>query len=135
MAAARALVAHPRVRVTALEARLGTRFTAETLARLQLMYQGVRFVWLMGSDNLVGFHHWDRWRVIMDCVPVGVLSRPEHQLHAAMAPAAQVYARHRVPAHAGQLLPNLAAPAWCLMTGPMLDQSSSAIRAAGKWRR
>jgi nicotinate-nucleotide adenylyltransferase len=31
MAAARALVTHPRVIVTDIEARLGTRYTAETI--------------------------------------------------------------------------------------------------------
>lgn len=76
MTAARALARDPRVRVTDLELRLGTRFTAETLARLKGYYPGVRFLWLMGADNLAGFHHWERWQDIMDMVPVGVLGRP-----------------------------------------------------------
>ncbi len=135
MVAARNLVRHPRVKVTALEVRLRTRFTAETLARLRLVYPGVHFVWLMGADNLAGFHRWDRWQTILETVPVGVLSRPGEQLHAALSPAARLYANARLPAGAGRLLPLRAAPAWCLMTGPMLEQSSSAIRAAGSWQR
>ena len=42
---------HPRLKVMALETRLGTRYTAETLARLG-RWPGHRFVWLMGADNL-----------------------------------------------------------------------------------
>ena len=52
LAGAQAMAAHPRIRVTAVEGRLGTRYTADTLRRLRLHYPGLRFVWLMGADNL-----------------------------------------------------------------------------------
>jgi len=61
MARARAVMADPRVTVTDLERHLGTRFTAETIARLKSLYPGVRFVWLMGADNLVQFDRWNHW--------------------------------------------------------------------------
>ena len=56
---------HPRVKVTDIEVQLGTRYTAETIAALQLRYPGVRFVWLMGADNLAQFHRWERWHEII----------------------------------------------------------------------
>ncbi len=65
LAAARAIMRRPRVDVTDVEARMGTRYTAATLAGLRARYPGVRFVWLMGADNLAGFHRWDRWEEIM----------------------------------------------------------------------
>ena len=49
---AQRVMRHPRVRITALEQQLGTRFTAETLEALTRRYPGVSFVWLMGADNL-----------------------------------------------------------------------------------
>ena len=58
MAAARQVMMHPRVKITDIETRLGTRFTAATLKRLLQMYPGVRFVWLMGADNMAQFHLW-----------------------------------------------------------------------------
>ena len=65
MARARAVMRHPRVRVTDLEARLGTRRTWDSLHQLKGRYQGVRFVWLMGADNLADLHRWDNWEEIM----------------------------------------------------------------------
>lgn len=135
LAAARVIMRHPRVRVTDLETRLGTRHTAETLAALGGRYPGVRFVWLMGSDNLVGFHRWDRWETIMASVPVGVLARPGEQLRAGLSPAARRFARWRVPQAAARSLPFRRPPAWCLVSGRMLDLSSSELRALGVWRR
>ena len=55
-ARAQAVMDHPRVEITDIEAQLGTRYTAQTLAALRRRYPGVRFVWLMGADNLAQFH-------------------------------------------------------------------------------
>lgn len=134
MAAARVLVTDPRVRITDLEARLGTRYTAATLAALRLHYPGVYFVWLMGADNLKGFHHWDRWQQIMEMVPVGVLGRPGQQLRAGLAPAARRFAAARIEPEAAGLLALMRPPAWTLLTGRMLDLSSTEIRSRGGWR-
>jgi nicotinate-nucleotide adenylyltransferase len=135
LAAARAIVADRRVAVTDLEARIGTRYTAETIVGLQQRYPGVRFVWLMGADNLATFHRWERWAEIMQMVPVGVLARPGEQLRAGLSPAARRFARWRLPQAEAATLPFRAPPAWTLVTGRMLDLSSSELRALGAWRR
>lgn len=135
LAHARAIMRHPRVAVTDLEARLGTRYTAATLRRLQAMYPGVHFVWLMGADNLAQFHRWDRWEWILQNVAVGVLARPGSGLRARMGRAARVYAGDQVTMGAAGRLGHLAPPVWAFADMPMLPHSSSAIRAAGKWGR
>lgn len=125
----------PRIVVTDLERRLGTRFTAETLAGLTCAYPHVRFVWLMGADNLASFHLWDAWGDIMRRVPVGVLARPSHRLTALRSPAARRYAAARLPE---ALAPGLAIakpPAWCFLNIPMRRDSSTELRASGHWRR
>ena len=133
--AARALMRHPRVTVTDLESRAGTRYTAETLALLKVRYPGVRFVWLMGADNLRSFHRWDRWEAIMESVPVAVFARPGEQLRAGLSPAARRYARWRLPQSEAAALPFRDPPAWTLLSGRMLDLSSTKLRASGAWKR
>ncbi|MHC0054813.1 nicotinate-nucleotide adenylyltransferase [Actibacterium sp. D379-3] len=135
LAAARALMNHPRVSVTDIEARIGTRYTAETLEGLQRLYPGVRFMWLMGADNLASFHRWDRWDWIMENVPIGVIARPGMRLSARMSKAAERYAFYRIPARAAVTLGRHRAPAWCFVNIPMIDISSTEIRARGDWRR
>ncbi len=133
LAQARRVMHHPRVTVTDLESRLGTRYTAQTVTALVAMYPGVRFVWLMGADNLVQFDAWQDWRQIMDTVPVGVLARPGDRLAARSALAARVYRRDRIAAPASGVLGRRAAPAWCFVNLPLNAVSSSAIRARGDW--
>ncbi|WP_224826345.1 nicotinate-nucleotide adenylyltransferase [Cognatishimia sp. MH4019] len=133
LAACRRLMQHPRVRITDFEARAGTRYTAETIVALRLAYPGVRFVWLMGADNLAQFHRWQQWRWIMRTVPVGVLARPGDRLVARTSKAAQVFEGARLSGRASQLLAYAEAPAWCFINVPMVDLSSTAIRAQGNW--
>lgn len=132
---ARAVMQHPRVTITGVEAVLGTRYTADTLGALRRLYPGVRFVWLMGSDNLASFHKWEDWRSIADTVPIGVLSRPGSRLSARFSPAARYMAAHRLPAAHARLLGRVGAPAWCLTDLPLNPASSTAIRARGDWVR
>ena len=131
MADARVVMQHPRVVITDIEARLGTQATADTLAALGPIYPGVRFVWLMGADNLAQLHLWRNWRFIMDTVPVGVLARPGQRISARMSPAARIYGRYRIDGQASHSLAGATAPAWCFVNVPMVDLSSSAIRAQG----
>ncbi len=49
LAAARALARHPRLRVSDLEARLGTRYSAETIAALRARFPSHRFVLILGA--------------------------------------------------------------------------------------
>ncbi len=60
--AARRLVAGRRVAVTDIEAQIGARYTHDTLAWLTRRAPDVRFVWIMGADNLIQFHLWRHWR-------------------------------------------------------------------------
>lgn len=135
IAEARRVMRHPRVVITDIEARIGTRYTAQTLARLIALYPRVNFVWLMGADNLTGFHRWDNWTWILDHVPVGVIARPGQGLPARLSRAASRYHTARLPASQAERLALTPPPAWCFLDVPMNDASSSAIRARGAWRR
>lgn len=135
IAAARAVMDHPRVIVTDIEARIGTHYTAETLARLGALYPGVSFLWLMGADNLATFHRWDRWRSILGTVPVGVLARPGQGVAARRSKAAVAYAPYQLRGRYSPCLASRRAPAWCFVNVPMIDISSSEIRARGDWHR
>ncbi len=61
---------------TAIETRLGTRYTVDTLRAIVRRYPRNRFVWIMGADNLVQFSRWKDWRGIAKTLPIAVVARP-----------------------------------------------------------
>jgi nicotinate-nucleotide adenylyltransferase len=129
---ARQVMQHPKVKITALEERLGTRATIDTIERLRAIYPGVTFVWLMGADNLRQFHRWGRWRDILRSVAVGVLARPGAGVRARMSVAARAFRVHQVDR--GENLRGRKPPVWCFVNLPLNDASSTEIRAKGGWR-
>ena len=134
MVACRELVDHPRIKVTDFESRVGTRYTAQTLAAIFQHYPQVRFSWLMGADNLAQFHRWQRWDWIMESLPIGIIARPGDRTAARLSMAAKRYENARLRGTQSQALMEGAAPRWCFINAPMLDISSSEIRARGGWK-
>jgi nicotinate-nucleotide adenylyltransferase len=121
--ARRLAAADRRIVVTDIEARLGTRYTADTLAALKERVPQARLV-------LIQLPKWKRWTTIMDSVPVAVFGRPTYALRALAGKAAQQYARYRLPPEAAPGLADRAPPAWVFIIGPMHPGSATAIRAA-----
>ena len=81
LGSARIMARHAPIRATAIEQRLGTRYTVDTLAKLVRRYPERRFIWLMGADNLVQFPLWREWRRIARTVPIAVFARPGYDGH------------------------------------------------------
>lgn len=129
IAAARALTHHPRIDVTGLEAVIKTRYTYDTISWLVTRCPGVRFVWVMGADNLRSFHRWQKWRKIAELVPIVVIDRLGPSLYAAASPAGNALARVRIPEHAASALPDRKAPVWAFLHGLKSPLSSTALRA------
>jgi nicotinate-nucleotide adenylyltransferase len=127
--AARRLAAHPRIDVTDLEAAIGTRFTCDTIEWLTRRFPAVRFVWVMGADNLAQFDRWRHWRAIAARVPIAVVDRFGASFAATASTAAHALASARMRESAARALPSRRPPAWVYLHGIKSPLSSTAIRA------
>ncbi|HLL28163.1 MAG TPA: nicotinate-nucleotide adenylyltransferase [Xanthobacteraceae bacterium] len=126
----RKAMAHPAVEVTGIEAALHTHFTADTVAKLKARYPHVHFVFVIGADNLAGFHRWKNWRALANMIPIAVIDRPDYDLSALSTPAASALARARIDESDAPLLPLLRPPVWVFLHGLKSELSSTALRAA-----
>jgi nicotinate-nucleotide adenylyltransferase len=129
LAKARAAAAKDRrIKVTDIEARLGTRYTAETLRLIVRRYRDVRFVWLMGADNLSQIAAWRSWQQIFHLLPIAVFARPSYCFEALAAKAARRFARHRLKEGAGRSLAKADPPAWLFVHSRLNRTSATEIR-------
>ena len=119
-----------RILVTDLESRLGSsRYTADTLRILRRRFPRLRFVWLMGGDNLVQIPKWERWPEIFRTVPIAVFDRPSYSLKALSGPAAKRFARYRVSVSDERRLAEMEPPAWVFFHTRLDDRSATRIRS------
>lgn len=133
-ASAARLADHPRMRVSDLEAQLGISYTSDLLEGLAPVLAQARFVWIMGADNLAGFHRWGDWEGIAASLPVAAVARPGANPKAGLSKFARRFARYRVDEPSAASLPGRGAPAWTVLTAPLNTASSTALRAAARAR-
>lgn len=124
------LATDPRIKVTAFEKTLGTSYTARTLEFIRTRNPHAHFIWIMGADNLAGFHRWQRWQKIATTFPIAVIDRPGSTLAYLSSKMARTFDYARVDEEDAGVLWQKRAPAWTFIHGPRSTLSSSAIRAA-----
>jgi nicotinate-nucleotide adenylyltransferase len=124
-----AAAADRRIRVSGIEAELGSTYTADTLKALRRRFPHTRFVWLMGGDNLIQLPYWKRWQDIFRAVPVAVFARPETSPRALAGIAAHRFAEARVMPAAARRLARMAPPAWAFFHTRLDPRSATRIRA------
>ena len=131
LAAARRFArSHRRIRVSDVENRFpGRHYTADTLESLVRRFPRLRFVWLMGADNLAQIPRWERWAEIFRTVPIAVFDRPSYAQRALAGAAAQRFARCRVPEAKARRLAETEPPAWVFLHTPLDPSSATRIRS------
>jgi nicotinate-nucleotide adenylyltransferase len=118
----------PHIRVTDIEVKLGTRYTINTVTQLTQRFPALRFVWLMGSDNLMTFHHWLGWQNLANRIPIAVVIRPGTALAPLASKAARYLTRFKAPDE--RALATTPPPAFAILDARRSPASATAIRAA-----
>lgn len=122
-------IAHdPRIKVTAFEQALGQSYTAKTLEKVRQKNRGVRFVWVMGADNLKNFHLWQNWQTIAKTFPIAVIDRPGATLAYLSSKMAKTFDYARIDEEDAASLASRPAPVWTFIHGPRSPLSSTALR-------
>ncbi len=129
VAEARRVARHPRIVVMDIEHDFKTHYSYDTLCALQKRFGQVKFVWLMGSDNLNIFRRWHRWADLARRVPIAVIQRPGTILSALNAKPIQRFGQSR----AERGLCRAGTPAIAVIDGKRNAQSATAIRASQRF--
>ncbi len=129
LAGARALASHPAISVTDIEQRLGTRYTADTLAALNFCFPRMHFVWIMGADNLAQISQWQQWTRVFNLAPIAVFDRAPYSFGALAKKAAQAFSRFKMKSKDAHKLVETRPPAWIFFHTRLHPASATEIRA------
>jgi nicotinate-nucleotide adenylyltransferase len=121
---------HPGIAVTGFAGQKASPYTIDVLAELKRRFPAVKFVWLMGADNLADFHRWRAWEQIFRLTPIAVLDRPTFRLKARASKAAHRFSEFHVDESDACGLAQLQPPAWTILTHRLSPLSSTTLRAS-----
>ncbi len=130
LATAKSVARDRRLRVSDLERRLGSRYTADTVAHIKRRFPRHRLVWIMGADNLPSFAEWRRWPALFRALPVAIFDRWPYSLYAGVAKPTKRFARGRLAERRALGLARCKPPAWILIHGPLHPASATELRTA-----
>jgi nicotinate-nucleotide adenylyltransferase len=120
---------HPRIEVTGFAGEKSSPYTIDLLSEIKRRFPAVKFVWLMGADNLADFHRWRAWERIFKLMPIAVLDRPSFRLKARASKAAHRFSEFHVDESDASGLAQLEPPAWTILSHRLSALSSTKLRA------
>lgn len=121
----------PSFVVSDIEARMGLRYSLDTVLWLKARFPGVRFVWIMGADSLASFDLWKGWTDLVREIPIAVVSRPGLAIRSRFSPMARRFAQGRLPLARARSLAFANPPAWIYIPAPFHFISSTDLRKRG----
>jgi nicotinate-nucleotide adenylyltransferase len=117
-----------RLRISTIEADLGTHYTADTLRALTARFPRTRFVWLMGADNLSQIPRWQAWSSIFHLMPIAVFARATYDSKALAGKAASRFKRSRRFLRPAGRFASRTPPVWMFFHSRLHPASATVIR-------
>ena len=134
MAGAVALARHPCIRVTDIERRFGTTYTADTLVILKRCFPKTSFVWIMGADNLAQISKWQNWTRIFNLLPIAVFDRAPYSFGALAGKAAKAFFRFKKKRSHACGIADMKPPAWMFFHTRLHPGAATEIRSRRRAR-
>ena len=111
-----------------IEKKINSKYTYQTLDYLLNHYINIKFFWIMGADNLINFHKWQKWRKIFKEVSIVVFKRHGYNNQALKSIACRTFTNNRI--NSLQINKNhfIKLPSWTWVDNREIKISSTEIR-------
>ena len=116
------------INVKEIEKKISSKFTYQTLNYILNHYSNIKFYWLMGADNLINFHKWQKWRRIFNEIPIVVFKRHGYNIKALKSIASKTFENKKYIHYKEKLHKNIELPCWYWINNKEIRISSSEIR-------
>ena len=116
------------IKVLSIEKKIDSKYSYQTINFLQNYYTNIKFFWLMGADNLISFHHWQKWRQIFNNISVVVFKRHGYNIKALKSVTSKTFSRFRIVSTPIHQLQFKKLPSWTWINNREIRISSTQIR-------
>ena len=120
---------HPKFKVLTIESLFNTTNTYSLLNKMLPRFPNIKFLWIMGSDNLFELHKWHKVNFISHLLPIAVFNRPSFS-HRALNSKGAFILRNKIKDCNLKNLVTKKPPVWGYINNININFSSTFIREA-----
>ena len=120
------------IKIQEIEKKIHSDYSYKTINYILKHYNSIKFFWLMGADNLINFHKWEKWQKIFNNMSIVIFRRHGYNTKALKSIASQRFKNHRVTGSNIKLDDFIYTPSWSLIENKEIRISSSEIRSQRK---
>ena len=116
------------IKIKEIEKRINSTYTYQSIDFIKNHYKNIKFFWLMGADNLINFHHWQKWRNIFSDISIVVFKRHGYNTKALNSIATKTFSQFKIATNPINSSSFTQLPSWALINNREIRISSSEIR-------
>ncbi len=116
------------IKIKEIEKEIQSDYSYKTINHILNHYKNIKFFWLMGADNLINFHKWEKWKKIFNNMSIVIFRRHGYNTKALKSIASQQFKNNKVIKSNLQSLDFSKVPSWSLISNKEIKISSTEIR-------
>lgn len=122
------IIKNHSILIKEIEKKIDSQYTYYTIKYLQKNYSNIKFYWLMGADNLINFHHWQKWRQIFKQISIVIFKRYGYNNPALKSIANKTFSNYKINTNLLSQRQFISLPSWAWANNREIKISSSEIR-------
>ena len=116
------------IKIVEIEKKINSTYSYQSLIYIQNHYKNIKFFWLMGADNLINFHHWEKWREIFNNISIVVFKRHGYNHKALKSISSKTFSHFQIVSNPINLVHFNQLPSWVWINNLEIRISSTEIR-------
>ena len=116
------------INVKEIEKDINSDYSYKTISYILNHYKNIKFFWLMGADNLINFHKWEKWQKILNDMSIVIFKRHGYNNKALKSITAHKYKNSRINFSKFKLDDFNIVPSWLFVENKEIKISSTEIR-------
>ena len=116
------------INVKEIEKDINSDYSYKTISYILNHYKNIKFFWLMGADNLINFHKWEKWQKILNDMSIVIFKRHGYNNKALKSITAQKYKNSKINYSKFELDDFNIVPSWLFVENKEIKISSTEIR-------
>ena len=116
------------INIKEIEKKILSNYSYKTINYVINHYKNIKFFWLMGADNLINFHKWEKWQKIFNNMSIVIFKRHGYNTKALKSLAAQKFKNNRITDSNFNIEFYNRVPSWTFIENKEIKISSTEIR-------